>query len=140
MKVLFVCSGNAFRSPVAEALLKSLRPDWDVDSAGVNPVIPVAESAWSYLAAEGAQEFLKENPESLDGKDLDGYDLIVAMERRHREAVVARCPRCALKTVVWNIRDPYHMPEEFAEKVFSQIKKKVRELAGFFLGSSEIQF
>ncbi len=128
MKVLFVCSGNAFRSPVAEALLKKLRPDNKVDSAGVHPVIPVAESAWSYLATEGAEGFLKEVPEGLDEKDLDQYDLIVAMEQRHKDAVLTRCPRCVDKTVVWNIPDPYHMPEEYAEKVFNQIKEKVKEL------------
>jgi len=129
MKVLFVCSGNAFRSPVAEALLRKLRPDIKVDSAGVHLVIPVAESAWKYLATEGAEEFLKEAPEGLDGKDLDQYDLIVTMEQRHRDAVLARCPQCSDKTIVWNITDPYHMPEEYAEKVFNQIKQKVKELA-----------
>ncbi|UCH71344.1 MAG: low molecular weight protein arginine phosphatase, partial [Candidatus Bathyarchaeota archaeon] len=34
MKVLFVCTGNSFRSPVAEALLKKLRNDLEVESAG----------------------------------------------------------------------------------------------------------
>jgi protein-tyrosine phosphatase len=33
-RVLFVCTGNAYRSPISEALLKKLGPDWVVDSAG----------------------------------------------------------------------------------------------------------
>ena len=129
MKVLFVCSGNAFRSPVAEALLRKLRPDIKVDSAGVHPVIPVAESAWRYLAVEGAEEFLKEDPEGLNGKDIDQYDLIVTMEQRHRDVVLSMCPSCEGKTVVWNIDDPYFLPPERAERVYNQIKERVAELA-----------
>jgi hypothetical protein len=36
MRVLFVCSGNAHRSPLAEALLRKMRRDW-VGSANRNP-------------------------------------------------------------------------------------------------------
>ncbi|MHA2405466.1 MAG: arsenate-mycothiol transferase ArsC, partial [Candidatus Hermodarchaeia archaeon] len=36
MKVLFVCTGNACRSPAAEALLKKFNPQIDVDSAGTH--------------------------------------------------------------------------------------------------------
>ena len=43
MKVLFVCSGNAHRSPLAEALLKKLRQDIEVDSAGIHTAISIAE-------------------------------------------------------------------------------------------------
>lgn len=37
MKVLFVCTGNSCRSQMAEGILKSLRPDLNVFSAGVKP-------------------------------------------------------------------------------------------------------
>jgi protein-tyrosine phosphatase len=129
LNVLFVCWGNAFRSPVAEALLKKLRPDIQADSAGVDPGIPVSESARRYLSKEGAEGYLKRTPEGLDSKDLGEYDFIVAMEGRHREAVLDRSPDCADKTVVWNIQDPYLMSSSSGEKVFSQIKRKVEELA-----------
>ncbi|NIO36347.1 hypothetical protein GTO27_01445 [Candidatus Bathyarchaeota archaeon] len=129
MKVLFVCSGNAYRSPVAEALLRKLRPEIDVDSAGIDPAIPISVSAKEYLARENASEHLKHAPESLDGKDLSSYDLIVAMKPKHKDAVTAKCPECKDKIVVWNIDDPYFLPHGYAEKIFMQIKDKVEGLA-----------
>ena len=129
MKVLFVCSGNAYRSPVAEALLKKLRPDVKVDSAGINPVIPISEAAKRYLARENAQKHLKRSPEGLDEKELNTYDLIIAMNPRHKDIILIRCPECENKIVVWNIDDPYFLPHGHAEKIFNQIKEKVLELA-----------
>ena len=129
MKVLFVCSGNAHRSPLAEALLKKLRSDIKVDSAGMQVAIPISEEAKKFLAKDKAQQYLKKFPESLDSKQLNDYDLIVAMESRHRDAVLSKCPECRSKIVVWNIADPYFLPPEFAEKIYLQIKDKVTELA-----------
>ena len=129
MKVLFVCSGNAFRSPVAEALLKKLRPGIEADSVGTNPVIPIAESARRYLTIEEAQQHLKRSPESLEEKDIGKYDLIVAMEPRHKEIVLSKCPECSDKIVVWNIADPYFLPRSCAEIIFKKIKQRVKELA-----------
>lgn len=128
MKVLFVCSGNAYRSPVAEALLKKARPNWDVDSAGVDPAALVSEEAKRYSAMERADQYLKRVPEGLDGKKLDGYDIIVAMKREHKELVLDLCKCCESKIVVWNIDDPYFLPHRAGERVFTQIKEKVSEL------------
>lgn len=129
MKVLFVCSGNAHRSPLAEALLKKLRSDIKVDSAGTHVAIPISEETKQFLTRDNAQQYLKKTPESLDNKQLDDYDLIVAMEARHRDAVLSKCPECKNKIVVWNITDPYFLPHEYAEKIYIQIKDKVAELA-----------
>jgi len=68
MKLLFVCSGNAHRSPLAEALLKKMRPDLEADSAGTNVAIPIAEKVREYLEKQNAQQYLKKTPESLYSK------------------------------------------------------------------------
>jgi len=129
MKVLFVCSGNAHRSPLAEALLKKMRRDWVVDSAGVQVAIPIADEVREFLRRENAEQFLKSDPESLGGKRLGDYDVIVAMEEVHRDYVLSLCPECEYKVVVWNVRDPYFLDRENAWKVYEQIKKKVTQLA-----------
>ena len=129
MKVLFVCFGNAYRSPLAEALLKKLKPEIDVDSAGIHsPLIPISGAAREYLTKENALQYLKKFPEGLDSKQLEEYDLIVAMEPRHKVAVLTKCPECENKIVVWNIYDPYFFPE-YTEEIFEQIRQKVKELA-----------
>ena len=130
MKVLFVCSGNAYRSPLAEALLKKLKPEIEVDSAGINPpLIPISEAAGKFLRKENAERYLKEAPEILDSKQIDEYDLIIAMEPRHKVVVLGKCPEYEGKIVVWNIHDPYFSPNEYTEKIFEQIREKVKELA-----------
>jgi len=129
MKVLFVCAGNAFRSPVAEALLKKLKPEIEVASAGVDPAIPISVAAKQYLARESAQQYLKKAPEGLDSIKLDQYDLIITMEQRHKDAVLSKCPGCEDIVVVWNVDDPYFLPHGYAEKIFNQIKDKVAQLA-----------
>jgi protein-tyrosine phosphatase len=129
MKVLFVCSGNAHRSPLAEALLKKMRPDLEVDSAGLRVAIPISEEVKKYLTREDALNQLKQAPETLASKDLRKYDLIVAMQQGHRDAVIDRCPECRNRVIVWNVEDPYFMTLEDSEKVYAMIKLKVEELA-----------
>lgn len=129
LKVLFVCSGNAYRSPLAEALLKKLRPDLEVDSAGLHVAIPVSREVKDYLKKLDAESYLKVFSESLDEKNLRAYDLIVAMEPLHKNAVLRKCPECKSRIVVWNIDDPYFEKQEDAETVYHEIESKVKELA-----------
>ena len=129
MKILFVCTGNAYRSPLAEALLKKMRPDLEVDSAGLNVVIPIAGETRNYLKKLNAEQYLKNNPESLYEKNLRDYNLIVAMQLRHKKAVSSKCRECENRIVVWNIEDPYFEEREAAERIFNSIENKVKELA-----------
>ena len=81
------------------------------------------------MAKEEAGQYLKKVPESLDSKNLNQYDLIVAMEQRHKDVVLLKCPECESKIIVWNIQDLYMLPREYAEKINMQIEEKVKELA-----------
>jgi protein-tyrosine-phosphatase len=129
LKVLFVCTGNACRSPLADALLKKYRPDIDVDSAGTYPYYKVVDLTRRYIDKEGATEFLEIIPDSLSSKNLSDYDLIVAMEKEHEDVIIMQLPECKDKVVVWQINDPYQMPYKQASREFDKIKSKVVHLA-----------
>ena len=129
MKILFVCSGNAHRSPLAEALMKKLRPDLKVDSAGLHVVIPVSGQVKEYLTKQKADQYLKKTPQSLYQKQIPEYDLIIAMEDRHKNAILNACRECANRIEVWNIQDPYFLEKREAEVVYNEIKAKVEDLA-----------
>ena len=129
MKVLFVCTGNTCRSPVAEALLKKIKSDTIVSSAGTHAYYKIIEITKNYLRHQKAEQYLKDFPESLESKQLSEYNLIVAMEQKHKEVILKKYPECADKIVVWNIDDPYALPVEYAERIFNQIRRKTEELA-----------
>jgi protein-tyrosine-phosphatase len=128
MKILFVCHGNAYRSPLAEALLKKLRSDLEVDSAGLHVAIPVSGEVRDYLRKRGTLQYLKDYPQSLDEKNLEDYDLIVAMDQKVKSAVLRKCPDCKERVVGWNIEDPYFETQD-AERIFEEIENQVKELA-----------
>jgi protein-tyrosine phosphatase len=129
MKILFVCTGNSYRSPIAEALLKKVRGDLEVESAGTQPAGMIAPNAKKFLERENALEKLKRTPEGIDQKNLEEYDLIVAMKQNHKNEILRRYMQMEDRIEVWNIDDPIYLPYGSDEEVFEEIKRKVIELA-----------
>ena len=115
---------------MAEALLRKyayLRVK--VDSAGSSPINSISDHAREFLLRENASEYLKKYPEGLETKPLRDYDLIVAMELKHKFSILRRCPECSSRIEVWNIDDPYDTSKEYEEEIYRQIKTKVKQLA-----------
>jgi protein-tyrosine-phosphatase len=129
MKVLFVCTGNSFRSPVSEAMMKKLRRDLDVESAGIQPAHRIASNARRLLEREDAALYLKKTPEGIDAKKLEKYDLIIVMEDTHKTAILQRHPQVREKIKIWDIGDPIYLPPGADEEVFNEIKQRAEELA-----------
>jgi len=129
MKILFVCTGNSYRSPVAEALLNKFRGDLEVESAGTQPAGMIASNAKKFLERENALEKLKITPEGIGQKNLEEYDLIVAMKQNHKNEILRQYPQMEDRIEVWNIDDPIYLPYGSDEEVFEEIKRKVIELA-----------
>nr|WP_159233402.1 low molecular weight phosphatase family protein [Mycolicibacterium vanbaalenii] len=104
MHVMFVCTGNICRSPMAERLAAAYGgeleiPDLRTSSAGVRAVIahPIHQDAVPALESLGgdASDF---SARQLTARIAAEADLILTMTREHREAVLGVAPRKLRRT------------------------------------------
>ncbi|MFD1507884.1 low molecular weight protein-tyrosine-phosphatase [Lacimonas salitolerans] len=84
-RILFVCIGNICRSPSAHAVLRALRPDWQIDSAGTSdwhageaPYAPMQTAA----KARGIS-MADLRARQVASADFDRFDLILAMDAQN---------------------------------------------------------
>jgi protein-tyrosine-phosphatase len=145
--VLFVCTANRFRSPIAAASFqKKLRDEgiegWQVGSAGTwtDPGLPPAREAVQTARQLGV---------SLDGHAtclvnaalLSGYDLILVMEMGHKEALESEFPAVqnrvfllseVVDNMLYDIPNPAlsaeSSPQEIANEVCNLVWKGFRSI------------
>lgn len=96
--MLFVCTGNVCRSPMAEHLLRSAVPDLEVSSAGTRALAgePMQPFALATLAGRGI-DGAAFRARQLTAELVEGADLVLTASREHRAAAVTLVPRAAAR-------------------------------------------
>lgn len=103
--VLFACTHNAVRSPMAEGLLKHLLGHRIyVDSVGVRPgeLDPFAVAVMDEIGIDIARH----QPKSFDELEDDSFDEVVSLspEAQHRAVDMTRVMACDV--IFWHTFDP----------------------------------
>lgn len=103
--ILFVCTGNTCRSPMAEHFFVKLSREAGLpctaSSAGTQAAIgmPLSRGAAAVFAARGIGP-VAHRARRVDKALLDGADAVYVMERAHREDLISRFPDSAAKIAV----------------------------------------
>ena len=105
--VLFVCTLNAFRSPMAEALLKRLHGERIfIDSCGIRPEGGVDPFVVEVLAEVGI-DISGHVPKSLfDMDDPTGFDLIITLSPEAHHHAMELTRTSAIDVEYWPTMDP----------------------------------
>ena len=103
--VLFCCTLNALRSPMAEAMLKHLHGRRIfVDSVGVRAGA-LDEFAIAVMDEIGI-DITKHKPKSFDDLEDDSFDLIVSLSPEAQHKAVDMTRPLAAEVEFWNTFDP----------------------------------
>lgn len=141
--VLFLCTGNYYRSRHAEAVFNhhaaTAGLDWRATSRGlalefgVNNVGPMARATIERLAALAIphEPYLR-MPERVTAGDLAAAHLIVALkDAEHRPLMIERHPQWVEKAEYWAVHDvDFASPEEALPQIEEQVRDLISRLAG----------
>jgi protein-tyrosine phosphatase len=136
VRVLFVCTGNICRSPLAEAIFKGLVQKrglvdrYEADSAGTHGYHE-GDPADPRTVRVGAKHGLRVDSIARELRDSDftRFDVLVAMDRGHLREMRARCPKALQgklvlmpdydpEGVLKDVPDPYYGGPEGFEQIY----------------------
>ncbi|MFP4930605.1 low molecular weight phosphatase family protein, partial [Staphylococcus pseudintermedius] len=88
MKIVFVCTGNTCRSPLAESIAKQLMPDFEIVSRGLMAHEGQSISPHSRELLRRHELPIPNGAQLFDAGDAEA-DLILTMTTAHRQMIQA---------------------------------------------------
>jgi arsenate reductase len=125
IRVMFVCLGNACRSPMAEAVARKEASDiLEISSGGLTPMGFLPEMTLETLTRNGyPTEALASKP--IRPEVLLNTDLVLNMSGQTRAHALA----AASQIEHWPVPDPYGEDEDTYQTILEDIQGRVRELS-----------
>ncbi|HHQ1150043.1 TPA: low molecular weight protein arginine phosphatase [Listeria innocua] len=132
MNILFVCTGNTCRSPLAEKILQNMRPDLEVRSAGTRALdgVTISENSREILLQMNLPG--EHAAKKITEADIDWADEVYVMTKNHQAELKSIFPAASNKIQLisedeTDITDPYGGPIEQYEITYYELKSAISE-------------
>lgn len=131
-KIMFICSGNTCRSPLAEGLFKKCLKDNNitdiqVESAGVG-AFPGDDVSINSILVAGSRgvDISGHRARNINPEHILTTDLFVCMSESHKQVLLRHCDEN--KIIVLGVPDPYGRSIEAYEECAKQIESQFPEI------------
>jgi protein-tyrosine phosphatase len=144
-KILFLCTGNYYRSRFAEELFNHLAYEkglnWSAESRGL------VENLWllgnfgaisPYALKELEKRSIKVSktrfPQKLERHEAKGYRLLIALDRDEHEPLIRESYPELANVIYWDIKD---LGEEPSESAMGRVEAKINALIAEISGKTD---
>lgn len=137
MRILFVCSGNTCRSPMAEAMFKKISQERKLDVQAFGAGIMTADGL---SASDNAISVMREldinladyKSTDISSVDIESFDLFVPMTLSHAKSLISLgVDKKKIYLFSSDVSDPYGGSAEVYRATRDELAEKLNALADF---------